>query len=190
MSEEKLDPGRFWQKLPERDRRRLVILLGGLALGVTLLLWARAGPAAGAGAEAEAPPVSEQAADADGEELLQRQLEDVLSQVKGAGRVRVAVRCSAGAASVYAMESADLSDSSSGGGEEQLRQEQKLTVAAVNDRPVLVRREAAAIQGVVVVAEGAGDPLVRERLYAAVRSLLGLKAAQIAVIEGEGSDDL
>ena len=51
-------------------------------------------------------------------------------------------------------------------------------------------REAAAIQGVVVVAEGAGDPLVRERLYAAVRSLLGLKAAQIAVIEGEGSDDL
>lgn len=36
----------------------------------------------------------------------------------------------------------------------------------------------------MIVAEGAGDALVKERLYQAIKSLLGLTSSQIAIIEG------
>ena len=189
-----------WQELPRRARRRVLILLLGLALGLLLLGWCRTLPTAGTGA-AETPTASTPGATPEdgqataavsgmaGDDRLQQQLEEVLGQIKGAGRVRVAVWYSAGAAAVYATETQEASDRREDGEGEQLSSEQKLTLAAVNDQPVLVRQESASIQGVLVVAEGAGDPVVAERLYAAVRSLLGLKRGQIAIIEGEGSVD-
>lgn len=187
MSEDTKKPGSRWQALPERDRRRVKGLLLLLALGVTLLCWTRTWPAAGTGEEQPAPQLAETAAAGD-TDRLQTQLEAILGQVKGAGAVQVAVWYSAGATAVYATESQAASDRRTGDGEEQTSRDDRVTLAAVGDQPVLVRQETAQISGVVVVAEGAGDPRVRERLYAAVKSLLGLRMDQIAVIEGERSD--
>lgn len=175
-----------WSRLPGKERRLLLMLALCLILGVLLLSWGRALPAAAGEApqeETEAPVIA-------GSDQLQTQLEAILCQVKGAGNVRVAVWYSEGAAAVYATESENSSDRRTGQNEDQESRGNRVSVAAVNDRPVLVRQDPASVRGVLVVAEGAGDPQVRERLYAAVKSLLGLKTNQIAVIEGEGSDVL
>ena len=186
MSEGAKKPRDRWRELPEKDRRRIKNLLLALSLGVAMLSLVRLWPAerpADTGAE---PPDAVTAAVP--EDLLQRELESILSQVKGAGRVRVAVWYSAGSSAVYATESEDSSERRSDGEGEQLSEGRRVSVATVGDQPLLVRQETAAVRGVVVVAEGAGDPQVQERLYAAVKSLLGLKTSQIAVIEGEGRD--
>ena len=188
MDEGTKKPADHWRELPEKDRRRVKNLLLALALGVALLSLVRLWPAEGAEEKAAEQPAAVSAAVS--EDLLQRELEAILSQVKGAGRVRVAVWYSAGSAAVYATESEDSSERRTDGEGEQLSEGRRVSVATVGDQPLLVRQEAAAVRGVVVVAEGAGDPQVRERLYAAVKSLLGLKTSQIAVIEGEGSDVL
>ena len=186
MNEGAKKPGDRWRELPEKDRRRIKNLLLALALGVALLSLVRLWPAEQRTDTGAEPPAAVTAAAP--EDLLQRELESILSQVKGAGRVRVAVWYSAGSSAVYATESEDSSERRSDGEGEQLSEGRRVSVATVGDQPLLVRQEAAAVRGVVVVAEGAGDPQVRERLYAAVKSLLGLKTSQIAVIEGEGSD--
>ena len=188
MSEETKRPVGRWQALPEADRRRVKGLLLLLALGVTLLCWTRTWPTQ---RTQEAQPVvrtAEITAAVPGTDLLQAQLEAILGQVKGAGAVQVAVWYSAGATAVYATESQAASDRRTGEGQEQTSRDDRVTLANLGDQPVLVRQETAQISGVVVVAEGAGDPRVRERLYAAVKSLLGLRMDQIAVIEGERSD--
>lgn len=178
-----------WRELPEKDRRRVKNLLLALALGVALLSLIRLWPAERTQETKAEPPVADITA-AVSQDLLQQQLESILCQVKGAGRVRVAVWYSAGAAAVYATESEDSSERRRDGDGEQLSEGRRVSVATVGEQPLLVRQESAAVRGVLVVAQGAGDPQVRERLYAAVKSLLGLKTSQIAVIEGEGSDVL
>ncbi|NLF80845.1 MAG: hypothetical protein GX572_06605 [Clostridia bacterium] len=112
----------------------------------------------------------------DEEATLEAKLVTILAQVKGAGAVAVALTFAESVESVYAEEeeqavSVDQSQSS-------------IALAAINNNPVLIKQRLPKVLGVVIVAEGAGDPLVRERLYQAAASLLGLNAAQIAVIEG------
>ena len=187
MSEKAKKPVSRWQSLPEADRRRVKGLLLILALGVTLLCWTRTWSDTQTRAEQPAPQAAETSA-IPGTDQLQSQLEAILGRVKGAGAVRVAVWYSAGATAVYATESQAASDQRTGEGQEQTSRDDRVTLANLGDQPVLVRQETAEISGVVVVAEGAGDPRVQERLYAAVKSLLGLRMDQIAVIEGERSD--
>jgi stage III sporulation protein AG len=111
------------------------------------------------------------------EAALEAKLVAILAQVKGAGKVSVALTFEEGTESVYAEESNEtLSEDQT---------ESSSALAEINDNPVLIKQRLPKVQGVVIVAEGAGDPLVKERLYEAARSLLGLTAAQIAIIEGD-----
>ena len=108
---------------------------------------------------------------------LAEETEKVLSMIKGAGEVHVVISYERGEESIYAYDSEQSSSEDSS--------EQKNTLASVNDAPVLLTENPALPQGVVVVASGAADPVVKERLYKAVYSLLSLPANKIAVLEGE-----
>ena len=110
------------------------------------------------------------------EKELEDKLISILSEIKGAGAVTVALTFEQGTEYVYAEEnnekqSADQSETST-------------SLAQINDSPVLVKQRLPEVKGVVIVAEGAGDALVKERLYQALKSLLGLTSSQIAIIEG------
>ena len=110
------------------------------------------------------------------EKELEDKLISILSEIKGAGAVTVALTFEQGTEYVYAEEnnekqSADHSETST-------------SLAQINDSPVLVKQRLPEVKGVVIVAEGAGDALVKERLYQAIKSLLGLTSSQIAIIEG------
>ena len=116
---------------------------------------------------------------------LEQRLAAVLSRIKGAGNVSVIVYYSESAASVYATEIETSFSEDSSEGSLSTSENDNQTIAAVNDKPVLIKKQMPMVEGVVVVASGAADVLVQERLFNAVKSLLGLNASQIAVIEGE-----
>ena len=110
----------------------------------------------------------------------EKQLEDklvyILSEVKGAGTVTVALTFEQGAEYVYAEENNEKQSTD--------QSETSTSLAQINDSPVLIKQRLPEVKGVVIVAEGAGDALVKERLYQATKSLLGLSTSQIAIIEG------
>lgn len=169
--------------LQAREKRLFFWLAISLVIGIVLMNLGDDGDAQVFTDNSDSYARPEISAETVGEDLEQK-LIALLTTVKGAGRVAVAVVYSESAETVYVLEretsgqtSADSVDSS-----------EKSTIAAVNDMPVMVKQLNPKVQGITVVASGADDPLVKERLYQAVRGLTGLNAGQIAIIEGEGSD--
>ena len=110
------------------------------------------------------------------EKQLEDKLVSILSEVKGAGTVPVALTFEQGAEYVYAEENNEKQSTD--------QSETSTSLAQINDSPVLIKQRLPEVKGVVIVAEGAGDALVKERLYQATKSLLGLSTSQIAIIEG------
>lgn len=176
----------FWEGIQPKDRSLLKKLFLCLVAGCILMLWS-------GGQQTQTQPYSPAAAPAPAAEAqeadLQQQLTAILSQIKGAGQVQVAVYYSESRESVYALEHEVAESESQESGADSRSKNQTETLAVLADGPVLVKSYEPKIQGVVVVAEGAGDPLVAERLYQAVKRLLGLSSAQIAVLEGKGGTD-
>lgn len=168
------------RQLTDKEKKLFFKLALCLLVGIALMYVAR-GNGGRDQPEAAALPQDQAAVAAgndyyDEEAALEAKLVTILAQIKGAGAVAVALTFAESVESVYAEEeeqavSTDQSQSSS-------------ALAAINDNPVLIKQRLPKVLGVVVVAEGAGDPLVKERLYQAASSLLGLNAAQVAVIEG------
>ena len=171
-----------WRALSKKERRFLLLLAFCLLAGVVLMgldgSQERSEPT-----ESLTVPVPDEVV-SDGNEELEQKLEALLSQVKGAGRVQVAVTYADSAASIYAYDNSTRTTA----GEGTTSQDTESSLVSINNQPVLVSTASPKIQGVVAVAEGGGDPLVQGRLYQALRSLLGINASQIAIIEAEGSE--
>lgn len=159
--------------------------LGILLLGVVLLLW----PSSRKETQAASDPAPSATAIADDEGTdycarMERQLESILSQVEGAGRVRVLLTLKTGPAASY---QTDVSRSSRGAGEEESRTEEEKTVilsrGSAYDEPAVVSTAYPVFQGALILAEGGADPSVRLQLSAAVAALLNLGADQITVVK-------
>lgn len=130
------------------------------------------------------------------EARLERNLAEILSQVKGAGRVTVKVSFSTGRAYDYAenatREESTTRERDSGGvtrettevrtsGEVVTAQEKAGGLAVPVVRSVMEPR----VQGVLVVSEGAGDPRVKGALTDAVTTLLDIPPHKVAVLPRE-----
>lgn len=162
------------QQLRQKDKKKLAALVLLLVCGMVLLAYPY-------NRTATAPAVLPMAAAGLTEEAqLEQRLQRVLQQIEGVGAVEVGVSFASGGRFEYA-----LAEQHSSNG-------QNLSIstepAVSGGEPLLVRQSAAELRGVVVVAEGAADPLVKERIYTAVRAMLGLQLTQIAVVEGKAKE--
>jgi len=161
-----------WAAMSKGEKRKMLGLVVLLMAGIMLMVCT--------GEEKEIPVPEPPPSESDD---LQTELEMLLSEVKGAGNVSVLLRYDGSDSSVYAYDNT-ASDRTAADGA--VTADHTAELSAAGDGGVLIRTESPLVMGILVVAEGAGDPLVRERLYQAVKSLLGMKADQIAIIEGEG----
>ena len=136
-----------------------------------------------------------QAAPRDGpaaaEVTLEARLEDILSTVRGAGKVRVLVTyATAGERVAATVSTTDESVSETSSGATATRSEQSremkqpatISVDGGQSPIILVEREPE-IRGVIVVAEGAADPAVRLSLQRAVQAVTGVPLSCIEVFE-------
>ena len=125
------------------------------------------------------------------ETTLEVRLEDILSTVRGAGRVRVLITYSTAGERVAAtVSTTDESVSETSGGttatrSEQSRQmEQPATISIEGGQsPIILVEKEPEIRGVLVVAEGAADPAVRLDLQRAVQAVTGVSLSCIEVFE-------
>lgn len=168
--------------------RRLISKLGALKyplavllLGLILLLIPKRQTPAETAAPAELPAQSEDS----GEELtaLESRLEEILSQVEGAGRVRVMLRYATSTRTVYQTDTTQEVRTGQDDRQTRTTLETVMTAGGSQGAPVAVQTYSPTFQGALIVSDGAGSPAVRLNLVNAVSSLTGLGADKITVIK-------
>lgn len=127
---------------------------------------------------------------------IEKNIEEILSQINGAGKVDVLVTYSSGREIVpYSdiKKSDELTDEKdSGGGTRKIDQSSYESQIAYEDsgsgvkKPIILKELLPEVKGVVVVADGASDTLVKESLVNAVKVLLDIPIHKIQVFERKG----
>ena len=113
---------------------------------------------------------------------LETRLEELLSHVDGAGKVRVVLSMKTGEEYEYQMDRQENNQ-----GDKQDRREETVLVSENgDDKPVVVKTIYPTYKGAVVVCEGADSAAVRLNIVRAVSSLTGLGSDKITVVKMKG----
>lgn len=118
---------------------------------------------------------------------LAAELENILSQVQGAGKVDVALTVASDGVKDYAVNSKDdkretVEKDSKGVQSTVTEQSTEKDLAVSGGGPLLVEQKAPEIMGVLVVADGARDPAIKEELTDVTAALLNLSPYQVRVV--------
>ncbi len=124
-------------------------------------------------------------------DALELRLIDVLSKIRGAGRVDVLVTYETNGEIVTAtvrQTDEDVRNADGTGGSETSRSVREVTEPATVETgnghaPIVLYEKEPVIRGVIVVAEGASDFSVRQKLEAAVHAATGIPIERIEVFE-------
>jgi len=128
-------------------------------------------------------------------DMFEARLEKILSSIEGAGKVNVMVTYVSGSELVPAFNSSrsgnDTVEKDSEGGTRELKEEEyESSIAYIEEqgtkKPIIIRELKPVIRGVVVVCDGAGDPVVMENIAKAVQSLTGVSIHRIQVLKRAG----
>lgn len=124
-------------------------------------------------------------------DALEQRLIEVLSKIRGAGKVDVLVTYETSGEIVTAtvrQTDEDVRDAFGTGSNETSRSVREVTEPATVETesghaPIILYEKEPLVRGVIVVAEGAADFSVREKLQAAVHAATGIPVARIEVFE-------
>lgn len=113
-------------------------------------------------------------------QTVEQELEEILSQVDGAGKVRVYLQELYGAQTIYQMNTdSDRSDASS------QNKEQCVVISDKdrNERGLVKQVIAPQYQGAIIVCQGADDPIVKLAIAEAVSKATGLGMNKISILK-------
>lgn len=116
------------------------------------------------------------------EQALSDALARVLSHVAGAGQVTCWVTVARTPKVVLAENGTTIRDAQSGSGSQTTQMSEQMALALAQGRMVPTTELAAPVTGVLVVASGASDPVVRAELTQGTEALFGLMANQVMVL--------
>lgn len=127
------------------------------------------------------------------QEQIRNELEEILSEIEGVGALSVMLTLDDEEEVVYARNE-EISrrntseEDSQGGIREQVEYDIRgqLVIVRTNnmDEPVVEKIIKPRVRGVLIVAQGAGNPVIRQRLTHAVQSVLDVPAYRITVQKG------
>lgn len=117
---------------------------------------------------------------------LERRLENILTNIKGVGKVAVMVTVEETYEKVPAKNTIKSSEKtkesdSEGGTREVIREDYNEQVVVNNNQLALIKQLKPTIKGVIVVAEGVDDIRVKEKLYTAVKTVLGIPGNRVEI---------
>jgi len=185
-----------------KDKKIIIYLAMIAAVGALMMLWGRS-----ARTSSPAPPPE----DAPGmvfhnpepspatqdpltrpERALEEELEEFLSLVAGAGRVRVMISAMGDRETVFAVDASSsrshiIEEDAQGGTRDQRQYTNQEQTVIITDRsgvdhPLILREISPRAEGIVIIAEGGDDPLVRDALTRAAMAVLGIEAHRIQVL--------
>lgn len=125
------------------------------------------------------------------EEKIKKDLTDTLSMITGVGRVTVMIYFQGGNESIPAVNinnsNTRTDEKDNQGGTRTTTEERKDTSVVIinrnnNAEPFIIKQINPAIGGVLVVAEGAGNPDIKEKIHNAVKTVLNLPANKVTVM--------
>ncbi|HHV45553.1 MAG TPA: sporulation stage III protein AG [Tissierellia bacterium] len=123
--------------------------------------------------------------------VLERKLEDILSRLKGVGEVKVMITLEETEEVVPAFNTTKNNENtketdSQGGTREIIREDMTIQVVTGDEgSPIVLKEIKPTIRGVIVIAEGADDLSVKEMLYEAVKTALGIPGNRVEVYSGK-----
>ena len=172
-----------------------------LVFGIGLLLLVFSGswfnPRSSTPASDPAPGVKAQPAASDDltpvEEQLEARLAEILEEVDGAGSVQVTVTLKSGAEYVYAQnvnkQDQTVQEKDQSGGNSttnEVNEQDELVLlqsgSGGNSTPIVVKELHPEIAGVLVLAEGANNPALKEELIQAVETVLDIPSYRVMVL--------
>lgn len=164
--------------------RYVIIII--ICLGLLALVWRPSGGGSGKNAvEMPAPSVSGNKVKED----LTRELGHILSQIEGAGKVEVSITLASDGEKNYAANSVEeqkkISETSPGGSQQTIENKSSVDLVMSSGSPLLVENKFPRIIGVLIVAEGARYPAIKEKLLIAAATLLDIPAHKISVMPGQ-----
>jgi len=106
---------------------------------------------------------------------LENKIKSVISKIEGTGECEVIITFAGGVQQEYAFSSENQQN-----GEISTN---KTTLTLVSGKPVVIREKMPEVQGVVVVAEGAGKADVKLKITKAVQALLKVPNGNIEVFK-------
>lgn len=120
---------------------------------------------------------------------IEKKLEDILSEIKGVGKVKVMVTLEDTAERIPAINTTKTEEKTSekdskGGIREVFKQdysEQVVTNGSNDNELVIIKEIKPEVKGVIVVAEGADDLYIKEKLYNAVKTVLGISGNKVEI---------
>ncbi|OPJ56942.1 stage III sporulation protein AG [Alkalithermobacter paradoxus] len=124
------------------------------------------------------------------EEQLEARLEQILSNIDGVGNVKVMITFETGGEVMpgfNTVESRETSEENDSSGGTRVITTQNITQTIVTqntnqgNEPILLKRIEPEIKGVIVVAEGAENVYVKEKLFNAVRTVLQVPGHKVEV---------
>jgi stage III sporulation protein AG len=187
---------------PKQQRQKIIYLAIMVAAGVFLILL-------GNGSRPSQPKMSQAVGEekekirisgsamAQEEEALAERLKKMLSRVEGAGRVDVTVRLASSKQDRFALntttgrkttEEKDQTGGTRVTTENTSNEQIVLLREAQREVPVLEVERASQIAGVLIVAEGAKDPVTKANLFRAAQVALGVDPQRIFVLPAGKGD--
>ncbi|MDD2234209.1 MAG: stage III sporulation protein AH [Desulfitobacteriaceae bacterium] len=119
---------------------------------------------------------------------LENKLQTTLSRMSGVGQVEVSVSLYSGLKSNYARNenitkrTSKETDKASGTRETtEVTENNQLVMPNGVSQPVMVMEERPEVAGVLVIAEGAKDPIIKETIHMSLKTLLDIPAVKISV---------
>lgn len=119
---------------------------------------------------------------------IEKRMEEVLSQIKGAGEVKVMITYDSGPEIIPATSTSTENDVTTQGSETSREvtksQEEIVTIDSSGEKNALILKEIQPeIKGVIVISQGAGDISVKMNLFEAAKTLLNISADKVDVFE-------
>ncbi len=172
-----------------RTNRKLELAVYGAIVVIVLLFYI--GGLIGQNREAGAEGRVSVSSNASGEREVEERLKNVLSCIRGAGRVEVMITYETNGEIVTAMTtSTNTNTSESVDGDRESSQQQTTESSepakvdgSEGDEPIVLMERQPTVRGVIVVAEGAADVAVRLDLQRAVKAVLDVPVTNIEVFE-------
>jgi len=124
---------------------------------------------------------------------LEKRMESILGEMDGVGKTSVTIFFAEGPTREYAVNvsttAKEIEEKDQAGGVRKTNEKTEtgqMVMVDGNAEPVLVKESMPKIQGVLIVAEGADNPVVKERLFKAVQTLLQVPAHRITISSRNG----
>lgn len=118
---------------------------------------------------------------------IEERLSEAFTNVAGVGETLVMVTLSSSISQVVAQdsilnESSTVETTEGGGTREIISRTQNLTYVSTGGNPLVLTTNYPRVEGVIIVAQGGGDPHIVEALIHATRAVLGIEANRISVL--------